>query len=109
MEFGKITDDLKFDEVMRLASSPNYEKILKYIMQEGNSVLFSYFFLTEWRQLVLNTPESVCYKESSHIDETKVLFFQMHELYNESIAFVSKPLQKIINDEVNNYLREIDL
>ena len=108
-KIGEIAQGLDFDEVKQLAYSPSYEKTLKYISQEGNSVLYVYFFLTEWRKLVQNTSDSFCYKEASQIEETKVLFFQMHELYNESIAFVSKPLQKIINDEVNECLRDIDL
>lgn len=107
--FGAISDDLEFEEISQLAYNPNYERTLKYLSNEGNSMLYAYFFLTECRQIVLNSSEAFCFKDASQLEETKVIFFQMHELYNESIAFVSKPLQKIINDEVNNYLREIDL
>lgn len=44
---GEIAQGLDFDEVKQLAYSPSYEKTLKYISQEGNSVLYVYFFLTE--------------------------------------------------------------
>jgi hypothetical protein len=105
----KIIEDLDFEELWNLAYNPNYEKTLKFLSQEGNAVLYAFFFLVEWQQLALNSSEAFCYKEASQLEETKVLFFQMHELYNESIVFAPKQLQKSINDEVNIYLKEIDL
>lgn len=105
----KITADLDFDELSNLAYNPNYEKTLRFISQEGNAVLYWLFFLLESQRLALKSSEAFCYKEASQLEETKVLFFQMHELYNESIAFAPKQLQKTINDEVNQYLKEIDL
>lgn len=104
-----IVKDLDFTELNELLSNTTSKRTMLYFSKKENAFLYIYFFLLECKQLVAKPSDSCWCKNSTQVDEALVLFYQMHELYNEVIPFAPTECQAAINNAVNKYLKDIVL
>lgn len=103
------SEGLDFDEWSKIESSPSASKTTLFFVKPENALLYSFFFMMECKELVMNQNESFIKKNCSNRDECLAFFYQMHELYNEVINFVPVGCQTAVNEIVSQTLRHIVL
>jgi hypothetical protein len=71
--------------------------------------LYAFFFLKEWEALVWDPQKACWFSKSTQAEEGLSFFYQMHEFYNEIIAFAPVRCQESINKLINEHLKRIKL